>query len=156
MESRFGEDFADVRIHTDGQASESARSVQANAYTVGTDVVFQGDNYAPGTDEGQRMLAHELTHVVQQRAGPVAGTTAQGGIKISDPGDPFEQAAERTADQVMSRTGPPPQLGSASQGERGSMQRQGAPEAPEEQEEAQGSFVQRQAPTSEGEEPETG
>src|SRR5438105_4166117 len=102
MESRMGADFSDVRVHTDAKASESARSVQAHAYTVGSDVVFQSGQYTPENDSGKRMLAHELTHVVQQRSGPVAGTPAEGGIKISHPSDRFEQAAERSAERVMS------------------------------------------------------
>src|SRR5213082_391173 len=102
MESRLGADFSDVRVHTYGKATESARSVQAYAYTVGNDVVFQSDKFAPDSDSGQRMLAHELTHVVQQRSGPVDGTPAAGGIKISHPSDSFEQAAESSADRVMS------------------------------------------------------
>jgi hypothetical protein len=106
MESRLGADFSDVRVHTDGKAAESARSVQAYAYTVGNDVVFQSDKYAPDSDSGQRMLAHELTHVVQQRSGPVAGTPAPGGIQISHPSDSFEQAGESSADRVMSSATP--------------------------------------------------
>lgn len=106
MESRLGADFSDVRVHTDGKATESARSVQAYAYTVGNDVVFQSDKFAPDSDSGQRMLAHELTHVVQQRSGPVAGTPAPGGIQISNPSDSFEQAAESSADHVMSSSAP--------------------------------------------------
>jgi hypothetical protein len=106
MESRLGADFSDVRVHTDGKATESARSVQAYAYTVGNDVVFQSDKYAPDSDSGQRMLAHELTHVVQQRSGPVAGTPAPGGIQVSHPSDSFEQAAESSADRVMSSATP--------------------------------------------------
>src|SRR5437773_7944920 len=82
MESRLGADFSDVRVHTDGKAAESARSVQAYAYTVGNDVVFQSDRYAPDSDSGQRMLEHELTQVVQQRSGPVDGTPAAGGIEV--------------------------------------------------------------------------
>jgi uncharacterized protein DUF4157 len=106
MESRLGADFSDVRVHTDGKATESARSVQAHAYTVGNDVVFQSDKYAPESDSGQRMLAHELTHVVQQRSGPVAGTPAPGGIQVSHPSDSFEQAAETSAERVMSSATP--------------------------------------------------
>src|SRR3989454_11915182 len=106
MESRLGADFSDVRVHTDGKATEAARSVQAYAYTVGNDVVFQSDKFAPDSDSGQRMLAHELTHVVQQRSGPVAGTPAPGGIQISNPSDSFEQAAESSADRVMSPSAP--------------------------------------------------
>ena len=106
MESRLGADFSDVRVHTDGKATESARSVQAHAYTVGNDVVFQSDKYAPESDSGKRMLAHELTHVVQQRSGPVDGTPAAGGIQVSHPSDRFEQAAESSADRVMSAATP--------------------------------------------------
>lgn len=67
MESRFGHDFGSVRVHTDGRAGASARAVGARAYTVGERVVFDTGEYAPGTKEGQRLLAHELTHVMQQR-----------------------------------------------------------------------------------------
>ncbi len=66
MEPRFGHDFSQVRIHTDERAAETARAVNALAYTVGRDVVFGAGQYAPQTDEGRRLLAHELTHVVQQ------------------------------------------------------------------------------------------
>src|SRR5438876_6145629 len=143
MESRLGADFSDVRVHTDGKAAESARSVQAYAYTVGNDVVFQSDKYAPDSDSGQRMLAHELTHVVQQRSGPVDGTPAAGGIKVSHPSDSFEQAAESTADRVMSSQAvPTPMTGATS-----SVQRV----APEEEEPVQGTFVQRAAAPEEDE-----
>src|ERR1700716_938458 len=141
MESRLGADFSDVRVHTDGKATESARSVQAYAYTVGNDVVFQSDKYAPDSDSGQRMLAHELTHVVQQRSGPVDGTPAPGGIKVSHPSDSFERAAESTADRVMSaQPVSAPMTGASS-----SVQRL----APEEEQPLQGTFVQRAAPTEE-------
>jgi len=66
MEPRFGHDFSQVRIHTDGKAAESTRAVNALAYTVGRDVVFGAKQYAPETMNGQRLLAHELTHVLQQ------------------------------------------------------------------------------------------
>src|SRR5260370_216726 len=66
MEPRFGHDFSRVRIHTDAQAAESARTVNALAYTVGRDVVFGARQYAPQNSKGRRLLAHELTHVVQQ------------------------------------------------------------------------------------------
>src|ERR1700737_629393 len=102
MESRLGADFSDVRVHTDAKATESARSVQAYAYTVGNDVVFQSDKYSPESDSGKRMLAHELTHVVQQRSGPVDGSPAAGGIQISHPSDRFEHAPETSAAPVMS------------------------------------------------------
>ena len=66
MESRFAHDFSQVRIYTNARAAESVRAVNAKAYTLGKDVVFGAGRYVPGTSEGQRLLAHELTHVVQQ------------------------------------------------------------------------------------------
>jgi hypothetical protein len=66
MEPRFGLDFNRVRVHTDAKAADSARAVHALAYTVGNDVVFGTGQYAPGSSEGRRLLAHELSHVVQQ------------------------------------------------------------------------------------------
>jgi Domain of unknown function (DUF4157) len=67
MESAFGHDFGRVRIHTDAAAAASARSVAAHAYTVGDHVVFAAGRFAPDSDRGLRLLAHELAHVVQQR-----------------------------------------------------------------------------------------
>jgi hypothetical protein len=101
MESNFGQDFSDVRVHTDSKASASAEAVGANAYTVGNDMVFRSGHFDSGSPTGQRTIAHELTHVVQQRSGPVDGEEAAGGIRLSDPGDRFERAADQTADQVL-------------------------------------------------------
>jgi len=67
FEPRFGYDFSNVRIHSDSRAAESARAINALAYTVGHDVALESSQYAPRTDWGRRLLAHELTHVVQQR-----------------------------------------------------------------------------------------
>jgi len=106
MESSFGQDFGDVRVHTDGQASQSAEAVGANAYTVGNDIVFRSGHFDAGSPTGQRTIAHELSHVVQQRSGPVDGTEGPGGIRLSDPSDRFEQAADATAEQVVSHAGP--------------------------------------------------
>jgi peptidoglycan hydrolase-like protein with peptidoglycan-binding domain len=72
FEPRFGHDFTDVRVHTDGRAAGSARAVNALAYTSGRDVVFGAGQYEPHNAHGRRLLAHELTHVVQQRADPSA------------------------------------------------------------------------------------
>ncbi len=68
MESRFGQDFGRVRVHTGTRAADSARAVHALAYTVGRSIVFSPEHFAPGTLAGNRLLAHELTHVLQQRA----------------------------------------------------------------------------------------
>lgn len=116
MESRFGQDFSDVRIHTDAQASASAEAVGANAYTVGNEIAFRSGHFDASSPTGQRTLAHELSHVVQQRSGPVDGTEAAGGIRLSDPSDRFERAADATADQVMSSSTSPAPAGSASGG----------------------------------------
>lgn len=69
MESRFQHDFSHVRVHTDARAAESALALNALAYTVGHQLVFAEGRYAPHTAEGRRLLAHELTHVVQQEGG---------------------------------------------------------------------------------------
>jgi hypothetical protein len=68
MEQRFGYDFSQVRIHTGPAAERSTRDVDAHAYTVGPSIVFNAGRFAPGTTEGRRLLAHELTHVIQQGA----------------------------------------------------------------------------------------
>ena len=67
MESRFGSDFSKVRVHTDDLASESARMLGARAYTVDQNIVFNAGEYTPKNQEGKRLLAHELSHVIQQR-----------------------------------------------------------------------------------------
>lgn len=139
MESRMGHDFGDVRVHTDAAASASATSVGAHAYTVGNNVVFQRDAYDPSSQAGRTTLAHELTHVVQQRSGPVDGTPTGGGVSVSDPGDRFERAASDNAARVMSEPAP--------------VQRQEAPEEEPEDQTVQGLFVQRQD-AEEEEEPE--
>lgn len=127
MESRLGHDFGDVKVHTDAAAHDSARSVGAHAYTVGSNVVFQRDAYDPSSQAGRTTLAHELTHVVQQRSGPVEGTPSGGGVSVSDPGDRFERAAADNATRVMSDPAP--------------VQRQ---DEAEEEEPVQGLFVQRE------------
>lgn len=97
MEARLGADFGDVRLHTDEAARNSAAEIGARAYTSGHHVVVgQG-----GMDK--HTLAHELTHVVQQRQGPVAGTDTGSGLTVSDPSDRFEREAEANATRVMSR-----------------------------------------------------
>lgn len=69
FEPRFGHDFGQVRLHTDKRAEESARELGARAYTIGTDIAFGAGQYSPETASGRRLLAHELTHVLQQRRG---------------------------------------------------------------------------------------
>lgn len=93
FESRLGQDFSDVRLHTDSASAESARSVEALAYTAGSDVVFGAGQYRPHTDEGRQLLAHELVHVVQQRQGR-ATRDLQRRTPWQDEEDPLEREAE--------------------------------------------------------------
>lgn len=92
MEARFGESFADVRVHNDTAAHASAAAFEAKAYTVGADVVFSAERYAPYSADGKRLLAHELAHVVQQRRGGAAPTLS--------PAASHEAGADSAAAQV--------------------------------------------------------
>ena len=93
MEPRFGHDFSRVRVHADDRSSRSARAVNALAYTVGPQIVFGAGLYRPGTPSGQRLLAHELTHVVQQQGQLPVGPS----LRVGPSSDPYEQEAERAA-----------------------------------------------------------
>lgn len=99
MEPRFGHDFSQVRVHTDARAAKSAQAVNALAYTVGRDVVFGAGQYVSGTNEGRRLLAHELTHVMQQEH--TMGPLAVSPIEITDSDGLPEQEAVTVATQVM-------------------------------------------------------
>lgn len=87
FEPRFSQDFSGVRVHTDAKAAESARSLNALAYTVGRDVVFAAGRFAPATAEGRKLLAHELTHTVQQ-------TEAASPVRVARKPDTVEEATE--------------------------------------------------------------
>lgn len=100
MESRLDADFSDVRVHDDADAHDLTTQFGARALTAGSHVVIGEDGDDPHT------LAHELTHVVQQRRGPVAGTDTGHGYQVSDPSDRFEREAEAVATRAMS--GPSP------------------------------------------------
>jgi hypothetical protein len=115
LEHRFGYDFSGVRVHTGPKAAESAGSVNAQAYTVGEHIVFGAGRYAPSQSQGLRLLAHELTHVVQQRA------SATSPLSLGDPASP----AEREAEQVASSAG-----GLIGQTVQPSVQRQPVPDEP--------------------------
>ena len=98
MEPRFGHDFTRIRIHNDEKASDSARAVGARAFTLGNHVVFATGQYSPATTEGQTLLAHELTHAIQQ-SGVASQSASQ--LKISLPSEPLEQEAERISQTVV-------------------------------------------------------
>lgn len=88
MELRFGHDFSQVRVHADSAAGNSARDVHSHAYTVGHDIVFGEGRFAPQTHEGRRLIAHELTHVVQQHRGdPVLHRQVHGPKASATPSD---------------------------------------------------------------------
>ncbi|MDH6131352.1 hypothetical protein P3T37_000721 [Kitasatospora sp. MAA4] len=94
MEDRLGADFSDVRLHTGEAAQRSAAEIGARAYTSGHHVVI-----GPGGAD-KHTLAHELTHVIQQRHGPVAGADNGSGLAVSDPSDRFEREAEANASRA--------------------------------------------------------
>lgn len=99
MEGVFGADFSSVRVHTDAQADTLNRSIHAQAFTTGQDVFFRSGAYNPGSSSGKELLAHELTHVVQQSGGQVSRPQAK--LTIGEPGDQYEQEADAMAAQVM-------------------------------------------------------
>lgn len=104
MEAAFGEDFGDVRVHTGSDAEKLNQELNARAVTRGRDIYFAAGEYHPATREGQELLAHELTHVVQQRDAPSGLQTAA----ISQPGDRFEQEADASAQMALSGQRVPP------------------------------------------------
>ena len=94
----MGQDFSDVNVHTDSKADNLSRAVNAKAFTVGNDVFFKQGEYNPGSQSGQHLIAHELTHVVQQGA---STPSVQGKMTVNDPNDSFEKEADAVADSVM-------------------------------------------------------
>jgi predicted deacylase len=106
--NRTGHDLGGVRVHNDGAAAASARALAARAYTVGPDIVFGAGAFAPGTPQGQRLLAHELTHVVQQRAASSPAARQPAPLTVSAPGDRAEREAERVAGALEGHGDPAP------------------------------------------------
>ena len=101
MESRFGHDFSDVRIHADKNASASARLLNAEAYTSGADIVFNKNSYTPNTPYGQMIIAHELVHVLQQRFAYDNNMHTTGRVTVSDPQDILEKEADQIAEGIV-------------------------------------------------------
>jgi hypothetical protein len=98
MGAAYGVDFSAVRVHTDKEAGTIARSVQAVAFTYGTDLYFSAGSYQPESESGRHLLAHELAHVVQQSSGSAGGS---GGPTIGKADDPAESQADVMADQAI-------------------------------------------------------
>jgi hypothetical protein len=112
MESRFATNFSDVRVHTDSDAADSADALAANAYTTGRDIYFATGKYAPASPEGQHLLAHELTHTVQQASGATGlAASRKDGIEIDGENDRLESQARLTADAVVPQQGQPLETG---------------------------------------------
>ncbi|MDQ2830212.1 MAG: DUF4157 domain-containing protein [Chloroflexota bacterium] len=101
MEKALNTDFSRVNVHTDSEADALNRSVSAVAFTTGHDIFFKQGAYNPGSGGGQQLLAHELTHVVQQSQGAVGG--GGGGMHVGPAGDSHEQQADATAAAVVAR-----------------------------------------------------
>lgn len=91
----LGDSLSDVRVHTDDKADALSKSVSARAFTTGNDVYFARGEYSPGTEQGNQLLAHELSHVVQQRGAPTSGP-----MVVSQPGDALEADADSAAHEL--------------------------------------------------------
>jgi hypothetical protein len=145
MGQALNADFSGVRVHTDAGADGLNQSLSARAFTTGRDIYFRQGEYNPGSSGGRELLAHELTHVVQQNpdkvqtksddevsrsgcgCGSFAGPRPQMKLTVSQPGDQYEQEADRVANAVMHRE----QQGSDGSSQAQSIHRQ----MPEEEEE---------------------
>ncbi|WP_437656662.1 DUF4157 domain-containing protein [Sorangium sp. So ce1182] len=99
LEPRFGVDLGEVSIHTDGSSARLNRALGAHAFAYGRDIYFGSGQYDPSSTRGQWLLAHELTHVVQQTRGARA-RGAQGSLVMGRSGDAYEREADRVADAV--------------------------------------------------------
>ena len=123
MEPAFGADFGGVRVHSDARADGLNRSLSARAFTTGQDIFFKQDEYNPGSSSGRELLAHELTHVVQQN-----GKEVQAKLSLGRTGDRYEQEADSVARAVMEREQGPVERDDNG----GSVRRQDMPEEEEE------------------------
>jgi Domain of unknown function (DUF4157) len=124
FEQRFRHDFSRVRVHVDGKAPASARSINAHAYAVEQHVVFGAGRYRPDTPDGLHLIAHELAHTIQQRNVAATAIQACGAIEIGAADSPLEYEADRAADSAVSGH-PIEAMHSVS---RGTIQRNGSPE----------------------------
>jgi hypothetical protein len=140
MESGLQQDLSGVRVHSDSAADQLSRQFNAKAFTTGQDVFFRQGAYDPGSSSGDKLLAHEMTHVVQQGNAPtkLAGKK----MNVSEPGDAGEQEADRVADTIAAPAGVSRQEEEEKVGL--AVQRQG-----EEEEEPIQPAVQRQMPEEE-------
>lgn len=143
----MGHDFGGVRVHTSPQADGLSRQLSATAFTTGRDVFFRQGAYEPHSSSGQELIAHELTHVVQQGSGAVSGG---GSMTVNPPGDAYEQEADAVAKSLTASAATPQvQRQSSLKEEEEPVQTQA-----EEEEEEEEEPVQMQAEEEEEEEEE--
>lgn len=124
----IGHDFSGVNIHTDSQSDQLNKQLEAKAFTTGSDIFFKEGAYDPSSSEGQQLISHELTHVVQQSANPTPG---QGKMTVNDPNDQYESEADAVAESVVNL----PEEDMAQRAESESLQMQSDWEEEEEGEE---------------------
>ncbi len=103
MSGAMGHDFSGVRVHNNAESDALNQQVGAKAFTTGQDIFFKQGEYNPGSGSGKELIAHELTHVVQQSSGKVGGSG--GGMTVRPAGDAFEQEADAMAKQAVSPVG---------------------------------------------------
>jgi hypothetical protein len=152
----MGHDFSDVRVHKDSESDQLNKQVKAEAFTTGKDIFFREGKYDPVSNEGQKLLAHELTHVVQQRD---AAPTSE--LRVSDPNEASEKQAQSTADKVTAPTGSSTAAGGGSVAREAeedemmqSVAREGAKGGDEEEKESYGSTPMQTQVAREAEEDE--
>jgi outer membrane protein OmpA-like peptidoglycan-associated protein len=132
MEARLGHDFSQVRVHTDARAAASALAVQAQAYTVGQDIVLGAGAPGPQQTEGRRLLAHELVHTIQQASGlAIVGAAAAEALTVSSPSDRSEREAEQVADRAFAGPTPVPETAMTTPTGTSVIHRQPLPDVPD-------------------------
>ncbi len=139
----MGQDFSHVTIHNDTQSDQLSKQLGAKAFTTGNDIFFREGAYNPGSSDGQHLIAHELTHVVQQGA---STPSVQGKMTVNDPNDQYEAEADKTADIVMAQ---PDNLQRQEEEEEELIQAQEEEELTEAQEEEELTQVQEEEETLE-------
>lgn len=105
MGESMGADLSGVRVHTGSESHALNEQLNAKAFTTGSDIFFRDGAYSPQSSSGQELIAHELTHVVQQASGAVGGGGST--MQVNAPGDRFEQEADAVAKSVTSQGSPP-------------------------------------------------
>jgi len=131
MERSFESDFSNVRVHHDSESDSLNRSVGARAFTVGQDVFFAKDEYNPGSKESNKLIAHELTHTIQQTG---QKPVSQAKMKVAEVDDPYEQEADTVADEVVNEQSGQSQSSQLQTKKEGAIQREEDEKTQEEKE----------------------